>query len=86
MNTTFTTNLALTLSMYNWPQKKKKKIAKHTLKILGCEHRTMFKVCLAIFQPSALCIVNLDCMFFGISFVNLVVLKIFFCKINFWMY
>ena len=26
------------------------KMAKHTLKILRCEHRKTFKVCLAIFQ------------------------------------
>ena len=25
-------------------------MAKHTLKILRCEHRKIFKVCLAIFQ------------------------------------
>ena len=25
-------------------------MAKHTLKILRCEHRIIFKVCLAIFQ------------------------------------
>ena len=30
------------------------KMAKHTLKILRCEHRKIFKVCLAIFQRYAI--------------------------------
>ena len=29
-------------------------MAKHTLKILRCEHRKIFKVCLAIFQHYAI--------------------------------